>query len=67
MEPNGPLRLTDDQLAAVLRAAGPLAVGDRDSFVRLSADYPWRDERRGTCVARFADLPSKGHQTGLRR
>ena len=27
--PNGPLRLTDDQLTAVLRAAEPLAVGDR--------------------------------------
>jgi hypothetical protein len=30
--PDGPLRLTDDQLAAVLRAAEPLAVGDRGAF-----------------------------------
>jgi hypothetical protein len=26
--------LTDDQLAAVMRAAEPLAVGDRDAFLR---------------------------------
>jgi hypothetical protein len=32
--PNGPLHLTDDQLAAVLRAAEPLAVGDRDAFLQ---------------------------------
>ena len=32
--PNGPLRLTDDQLTAVLRAAEPLAVGDRGAFLR---------------------------------
>jgi hypothetical protein len=32
--PNGPLCLTDDQLTAVLRAAEPLAVGDRDAFLR---------------------------------
>jgi hypothetical protein len=32
--PNGPLRLTDDQLAAVLRAAEPLAVGDRGAFLQ---------------------------------
>jgi hypothetical protein len=31
--PNGPLRLTDDQLAAVMRAAEPLAVGDRGAFL----------------------------------
>src|SRR6185369_10040998 len=30
----GPLRLTDDQLTAVLRAATPLATGDRDAFLR---------------------------------
>jgi hypothetical protein len=30
--PKGPLHLTDDQLAAVLRAAEPLAVGDRGAF-----------------------------------
>jgi hypothetical protein len=29
-----PLRLTDDQLAAVLRAAEPLAVGDRGAFLQ---------------------------------
>jgi hypothetical protein len=34
MPNGGPLRLTDDQLAAVLRAAEPLAVGDRDAFLR---------------------------------
>jgi hypothetical protein len=32
--PDGPLRLTDDQLAAVLRAAEPLAVGDRGAFLQ---------------------------------
>jgi hypothetical protein len=32
--PSGPLRLTDDQLAAVLRAAEPLAVGDRGAFLQ---------------------------------
>jgi hypothetical protein len=32
--PNGPLRLTDDQLTAVLRAAEPLAVGDRGAFLQ---------------------------------
>ena len=32
--PNGPLRLTDDQLAAVLRAAEPLAIGDRGAFLQ---------------------------------
>src|SRR6476619_5420280 len=29
-----PLRLTDDQLAAVLRAAEPLAIGDRGAFLQ---------------------------------
>ena len=29
-----------------------------DLIVRLSADYPWRDEPRGNgCAARFVDLP----------
>jgi hypothetical protein len=28
-----------------------------DLIVRLSADCPWRDEPRGSCGARFADLP----------
>jgi hypothetical protein len=28
-----------------------------DLLLRLSADCPWRDEPRGTCHARFADLP----------
>jgi hypothetical protein len=32
--PDGPLRLTDDQLAAVLRAAEPLALGDRSAFLQ---------------------------------
>ena len=32
--PNSPLRLTDDQLAAVLQAAEPLAVGDRGAFLQ---------------------------------
>jgi hypothetical protein len=32
--PNAPLRLTDDQLSAVMRAAEPLAVGNRDGFLR---------------------------------
>ena len=32
--PDQPLRLTDDQLTAVLSAAEPLAVGDRGAFLR---------------------------------
>jgi hypothetical protein len=32
--PNEPLRLTDDQLTAVLRAAEPLAVGNRGAFLQ---------------------------------
>lgn len=32
--PEKPLRLTDNQLAAVLRAAEPLAVGDRGAFLQ---------------------------------
>jgi hypothetical protein len=32
--PNGALRLTDDQLAAVLRAAEPLAIGDWGAFLQ---------------------------------
>jgi hypothetical protein len=30
-----------------------------DLIVRLSSDCPWRDEPRGTCGARFADLPRR--------
>ena len=32
--PAGPLRLTDDQLTAVMRAAQPLAVDDRGAFLQ---------------------------------
>jgi hypothetical protein len=28
-----------------------------DLLLRLSSDCPWRDEPRGSCGARFADLP----------
>jgi hypothetical protein len=30
-----------------------------DLIVRLSSDCPWRDEPRGTCGARFSDLPPR--------
>ena len=30
-----------------------------DLLVRLSADCPWRDEPRGTCGARFTDMPPR--------
>jgi hypothetical protein len=30
-----------------------------DLIVRLSADCPWRDEPRGSCGARFSDLPPR--------
>src|SRR5882724_7423747 len=30
-----------------------------DLLLRLSSDCPWRDEPRGTCGARFADLPPR--------
>jgi hypothetical protein len=30
-----------------------------DLLVRLSADCPWRDDRRGSCGARFADMPPR--------
>jgi hypothetical protein len=32
-----PVALTDDQLDAVMRAAQPLAVGDRDAFLQAVA------------------------------
>jgi hypothetical protein len=32
--PDRPLRLTDAQLSAVLRAAEPLAIGDRGAFLQ---------------------------------
>ena len=32
--PDRPLRLTDDQLATVFRAAEPLAIGDRGAFLQ---------------------------------
>jgi hypothetical protein len=30
-----------------------------DLLVRLSADCPWQDDQRGTCGARFTDLPPR--------
>jgi hypothetical protein len=30
-----------------------------DLLIQLSADCPWRDEPRGSCGARFADLPPR--------
>jgi hypothetical protein len=30
-----------------------------DLLVRLSADDPWRDDLRGTCGARFPDMPPR--------
>jgi hypothetical protein len=33
-----PLRLSDEQLAAVLRVATPLAAADRDAFLQAIAD-----------------------------
>src|SRR6266480_3299815 len=30
-----------------------------DLLVRLSADCPWRDDPRGRCSARFADIPPR--------
>ena len=30
-----------------------------DLLVRLSSDCPWRDDPRGNCSARFADLPPR--------
>jgi hypothetical protein len=30
-----------------------------DLIVRLSSDCPWRDEPRGSCGARFSDLPPR--------
>jgi len=30
-----------------------------DLLVRLSADCPWRDDPRGSCGARFTDLPPR--------
>jgi len=33
-----PLRLTDDELDAVFRAARPIAVRDRDDFLKCVAD-----------------------------
>jgi hypothetical protein len=44
--PNRPLRLSDDQLDAVMRAAERLAVGDRDAFLRDVAEA-LRDQELG--------------------
>ena len=30
-----------------------------DLLIRLSSDCPWRDEPRGSCGVRFADLPPR--------
>jgi hypothetical protein len=30
-----------------------------DLIVRQSSDCPWRDEPRGSCGARFCDLPPR--------
>jgi hypothetical protein len=30
-----------------------------DLLVRLSSDRPWRDDLRGTCGARFTDMPPR--------
>jgi hypothetical protein len=30
-----------------------------DLIIRLSSDCPWRDEPRGSCGARFSDLPPR--------
>ena len=49
--PDGPLRLTDDQLAAVLRAAEPLAIGDRDAFLQDVAVALRGQEATGRCIA----------------
>jgi hypothetical protein len=35
-----------------------------DLIVRLSSDCPWRDEPRGSCGARFSDLPPRRRRSG---
>jgi hypothetical protein len=73
--PDGPLRLTDDQLAAVIRAAEPLAVGDRDAFLHdIAAALQGREVGDGEVYRtiarvqqRYYDPPILGPEPRWRR
>ena len=71
-----PIRLTDSQLDAVLAAARPLAVGDRDAFLQdVAAALQGRSEiGDGDVYRAIADVqrrhhdpPLMDHQPGHRR
>jgi hypothetical protein len=47
-----------NRLARLAVKYGPEIVLD-DLIVHLSSDCPWRDEPRGSCGARFSDLPPR--------
>jgi hypothetical protein len=58
--PKGPLRLTDDQLAAVLRAAEPLAIGDRGAFLQnVAAALQGQELGDGTVYRTVAQVQRK--------
>jgi hypothetical protein len=57
---DGPLRLTDDQLTAVLRAAEPLAVGDRGAFLQdVAAALQGQELGDGTVYRTVAEVQRK--------
>jgi hypothetical protein len=64
------LRLTDDQLAAMLRAAEPLAVGDRGAFLQdVAAALQGQELGDGAIYRtialvqrRYYDPPILGHE-----
>ena len=58
--PDGPLRLTDDQLAAVLQAAEPLAIGDRGAFLQdVAAALQGQELGDGTVYRAIAQAQRK--------
>jgi hypothetical protein len=62
-----PVRLTDEQLDAIFRAAQPLAVGDRGAFLQeVAAALQGRSEIGGDDVYRvFAEAQHRHHDPPL--
>jgi hypothetical protein len=56
--PMSPLKLTDDELDAVLAAARPLDVGDRDAFLQAVAAALQSEGKIGPGVVRRVTAPS---------
>jgi hypothetical protein len=58
--PNGPLRLTDAQLDAIMHAAEPLKVDDRDAFLQdVAAALQGRDLGDGTVYRTIAQAQKR--------